>query len=143
MKATLLDYFWYIFCLSFRYYPIRYTLGLVKIGNPTKDSPVVVSGNYYLTVMKLRWQLKGTNCYLLVVDSAGVNIWCASGAGDFNESKISDAVNTYNIGKLVEHKKTRSTPTRCSWNRSQAIKAVLRLLRRLGASITIASKTIS
>lgn len=95
--------FWFFLSIIFRYFPIRYRTGLIKIGDPNPESPVFVSGNYYQTVYKLLNILKGHNCYVLICDSAGINVWCAAGAGDFNENKISDAISTYKLSEVVNH----------------------------------------
>lgn len=88
-----------------KYLPIPHKTGLIKIGNPNSKSPVFVSGNYFQTVKRIIKNLQGFDCYLLVVDSAGVNVWCAAGAGDFNEHKIADTVNVVKLHELVEHRK--------------------------------------
>ena len=92
------------YCVVTRYQPFRHRTGLLAIGQPDRDAPVFVSGNYFHTVVKLRRYLRGLDCYLLVADSAGINVWCAAGAGDFTEHKIADAVNTYHLRDRVEHR---------------------------------------
>ncbi|HLE12174.1 MAG: hypothetical protein A2504_13575 [Bdellovibrionales bacterium RIFOXYD12_FULL_39_22] len=99
------DYFWYCCSILFRYFPLRYPPGIVALGHPDKNSLVLISGNYFLTVFKLKRILKNLNCYILVVDSAGVNVWCAAGAGDFNENKVVDAIFTYKLDELVSHRR--------------------------------------
>jgi ferredoxin len=92
-------------CVLLRYNPIRHECGLIALGNPAPDSPVFVSGNYFHSVKRLIGALGGIDCYLLVADSAGINVWCASGVCDFNEHKIADAVNATGLGDKVCHRK--------------------------------------
>ncbi|OQA80448.1 MAG: acetyl-CoA decarbonylase/synthase complex subunit gamma [bacterium ADurb.Bin243] len=92
-------------CVLLRYNPIRSECGLVKIGNPSSASPVFVSGNYFHTVKRLEKALRGLDCYLLVCDSAGINVWCASGVCDFNEHKIADSVNSTGLSEIVSHRR--------------------------------------
>jgi len=99
----LISIFYIGLCIVFKYYPVRHKVGLIKIGHPTGDSQVLVSGNYYHTVKRIIRALKGLDCFLLVVDSAGMNIWCASGVGDFNEHKIADTVNSCHLKDIVNH----------------------------------------
>ena len=57
---------------------------LVQIGNPDRDSPVLVTCNFYITVRRMMRLLRGLDLWLLVADSKGVNVWCAAGAEEFN-----------------------------------------------------------
>lgn len=94
-------------CVIIKYNPIRYPVGLIECGHPSLDSPVFVSCNYYQTVVRLKHCLKNIDCRILVVDSAGINVWCAAGVGDFNEHKIADAIFATGLfdQALLNHKK--------------------------------------
>jgi NAD-dependent dihydropyrimidine dehydrogenase PreA subunit len=109
MIKSLLKKAWdlhtYSICVTSKYMPIRHPTGLFKLGAADENSPVFVSGDYYQTVIRLLKILKKHDCYLLVVDSAGINVWCAAGVGDFNEHKVADAVNTYEVQKVVNHRR--------------------------------------
>ncbi len=105
MMKKIIDHIINIRCVMLRYNPIRHEVGLIRIGNPGPDSPVLVSGNYFHTVKRLIAELSGIDCYLLVADSAGINVWCAAGVCDFNEHKIADAVNSCSIADIVTHRK--------------------------------------
>ena len=56
---TLRDSFGHLYDIVFRMLPHRDRTGLMKIGNPEPDSPVLVTGNYTETVRRLRKALKG------------------------------------------------------------------------------------
>jgi len=93
-----------IMCVTSRYLPVRHETGLFTFGNADANAPLLVSGDYFHTVRRLFATLSGRNCRLLVVDSAGINVWCAAGVGDFNENKIADALHTYEVEKTIAHR---------------------------------------
>ena len=102
--VNIKEKFLYTLSILLRFFPMPHVVGLKKFGNPSVDSPVFVSGNYIYTVVRLKKELKNKDCYLLVADSAGSNVWCACGVGDFNEHKIADAVNTFELKNIVNHR---------------------------------------
>lgn len=53
--------------------------GLYGIGSPDPDSDVLVTANYKLTFDHLRSALEGISAWILVLDTRGVNVWCAAG----------------------------------------------------------------
>lgn len=90
--------------LFLRYVPFPTKTRLIKIGNPTKQSPVFLTGNYQLTVAKVRKTLKDLDCYLLVANSHGINVWCAATGGHFTNYDVMSALKTSGIEDLVEHR---------------------------------------
>ena len=87
-----------------RWFPNPVTPGLRRIGAPNRGSPVVVTGNFHLTVRRVEKALASQNCYLLVVQSKGINVWCASAGGEMNTHSIISALKTSNIKSLVDHR---------------------------------------
>jgi ubiquinone/menaquinone biosynthesis C-methylase UbiE/NAD-dependent dihydropyrimidine dehydrogenase PreA subunit len=87
-----------------RWFPNPVVPGLRKIGTPDRDGPVVVTGNYHLTVRRVEKAIAGQNCYLLVVQSKGINVWCASAGGAMNTHSIITALKTSDIAGLVDHR---------------------------------------
>lgn len=79
--------------------------GIYAIGRPDADAPVLVTGNYDLTVRRLLRDTQGLNVYLLIVNSAGINVWCASGGGYFTADKIIAAVRASRLGRVVNHRR--------------------------------------
>lgn len=77
--------------------------GIYAIGSPDEESPVLVTGNYKLTIDKLRMELGGLNLWLLVIDTIGVNVWCAAGKGTFSTEEIIYRINKCKLKKLVTH----------------------------------------
>ena len=61
-----------------RFLPLPQKTGLIKIGHPDRNSPVLLTGNYHLTILKVKRALKGQNAFLLVANSRGINVWCAA-----------------------------------------------------------------
>jgi NAD-dependent dihydropyrimidine dehydrogenase PreA subunit len=90
----LRDFFGHLYDVVFRMLPHRDKTGLMKIGNPRRDSPVLVTGNYTETVRRLRKALKGENVWLLVANSKGINVWCAAGGGHLTHHDVISAVVT-------------------------------------------------
>jgi NAD-dependent dihydropyrimidine dehydrogenase PreA subunit len=88
----------------FRLFPCPIPTGLTRIGNPDHDSPVLVTCNFYLTVRRLMRNLRESDVWLLVVDSKGVNVWCAAGGEEFNTRSVVSAVRTSGISDLVDHR---------------------------------------
>lgn len=87
-----------------RIIPFPCKTGLIEIGNPDRNSPVFLTCNYHLTVERVRRALKGIDCYLLVANSRGHNVWCGSAGGDFTNYKITSVLKTSKIEELVDHR---------------------------------------
>ena len=78
--------------------------GLVALGNPTPDSPVFVTANYTLSFDALRAALQGRNGYILVLDTEGINVWCAAGKGTFGTDELVRRVETTGLSEIVRHR---------------------------------------
>lgn len=81
----------------------KFPTGIYAIGSPNEESPVLVTANYKLTIDKLRIELDGLNLWLLVIDTKGVNVWCAAGKGTFSTEEIIYRVNKCKLKRLVTH----------------------------------------
>lgn len=79
--------------------------GLYAIGNPDEASPVLVSANYKLTFDDLRKELTGLDCWLLILDTKGVNVWCAAGKGTFGTAEIVSRIEKTGLYEIVTHRK--------------------------------------
>jgi len=53
--------------------------GLYAIGEPDRKSPILVTANYKMSFDSLRSQLQNINAWILVLDTRGINVWCAAG----------------------------------------------------------------
>ena len=79
--------------------------GLYKVNKPDGNSPVLVSANYKLTFDTLRKNLDGLDCWLLVLDTKGVNVWCAAGEGTFSTDELVNRIEQTRLAELVTHRK--------------------------------------
>ncbi len=80
------------------------TPGLYAIGDPDLLSPVLVSANYKLSFDYLRRELGGLNLWILVLDTKGINVWCAAGKGSFGTAELIRMINQSRLEKLVSHR---------------------------------------
>jgi hypothetical protein len=78
--------------------------GLYAVGQPTPESPVLVSANYKMSFDRLRSQLAGVDAWVLVLDTRGVNVWCAAGKGTFGTDEIVGRVRANRLGEIVSHR---------------------------------------
>ncbi len=78
--------------------------GLYALGDPTADSPVFVTANYTLSFDALRSALAGTDGYILVLDTFGVNVWCAAGKGTFGTDELVRRIEATALGDVVNHR---------------------------------------
>jgi hypothetical protein len=79
--------------------------GLYRLGNPTKESPVFASANYTLSFDALRSALAGYDAYILVLDTKGINVWCAAGKGTFGTDELVNRIGTSGLSCTVTHQK--------------------------------------
>ncbi len=87
----------------FRWFPHRAATGLRAVGNPDENSPVLVTGNYTLTLARLLRCVKGLDLWLLVANSNGINVWCAACGGIFTDHQVISAVKTSLLAETVRH----------------------------------------
>jgi hypothetical protein len=79
--------------------------GLYAVGKPDAGSPVVVTANYKLTFDTVRFALTGRDAWLLVVDTRGINVWCAGGKGTFSAAGVSEQVKKTGLERVVSHRR--------------------------------------
>lgn len=78
--------------------------GLYSVGKPDENSPVLVTANYKLTFDALRKELTEQNLWILVLDTKGVNVWCAAGKGTFGTDELVRRVGAARLSEVVKHK---------------------------------------
>jgi len=78
--------------------------GIYAVGTPDENAPVLVSANYKLTFDSLRKELFGLNCWLLILDTKGVNVWCAAGKGTFGTDELVNRIAETQLTEIVSHK---------------------------------------
>jgi len=79
--------------------------GLWRVGEPDENAPVLVSANYKLTFDTLRSTLAGLDCWLLILDTNGVNVWCAAGKGAFGTEELVNRIGQSGLAGVVSHRK--------------------------------------
>ncbi|MBT3319291.1 MAG: acetyl-CoA synthase subunit gamma [Clostridia bacterium] len=75
------------------------------IGEPNEHSPMLVTANYKLTFDVVRRSMDGQNAWLMVIDTKGVNVWCAAGKGTFGTNEVIKRIKEFKVGRIIAHKK--------------------------------------
>ncbi|QJT07910.1 hypothetical protein E8L03_02750 [Oceanidesulfovibrio marinus] len=81
----------------------KITPGLYCVGSPGPDAPVLVTSNYKLTVDHLRARLGGVDAWVVVLDTHGVNVWCAAGKGLFGTEEAVARVRGCGLDQAAPH----------------------------------------
>ena len=109
LRLTSLDYVKALICWldAFkRTYAVK--PGLYYTGKTyDRDAPLLVTANYLLTVLLVVRRVRAQNARLLVVDSDGINVWCAAGKGRFGHDQIIQQLSRYDRETLMSGKKLR------------------------------------
>ena len=79
--------------------------GLYALGNPYNNSPVLVTANYKMSFDCLREALPGRNIWILVLDTIGINVWCAAGKGTFGTDELVKRIKSSGLSSIVKHRK--------------------------------------
>lgn len=79
--------------------------GLYALGNPDSDSPVFVSANYKMSFDVLRSSLAGRNGWILVLDTDGINVWCAAGKATFGTDELVRRIEATGLKEVVSHRR--------------------------------------
>jgi hypothetical protein len=84
----------------------RYAIapGLYAVGTPDPWSPIFVSANYKLSFDRLRASLTRLNAWLLVLDTKGINVWCAAGKGTFGTEEVVRRIGETGLAKVAAHR---------------------------------------
>lgn len=78
--------------------------GLYCTGNPGKHSPVLATANYKLSFDALRKELTGIDAWILVLDTRGINVWCAAGKGTFSTAEVAYQIQRAGLAEIVSHR---------------------------------------
>lgn len=79
--------------------------GLYAIGLPGPEAKVVVTANYKMSYDIVRRALAGRTCWLLVLETYGINVWCAAGKGTFGTGELVRRVTSTGLAKVVSHRR--------------------------------------
>jgi len=78
--------------------------GLYALGNPDNESHVLVTANYKMSFDRLREALPGRDAWLLVLDTKGINVWCAAGKGQFGTKELVRRIRMSGLDSVVTHR---------------------------------------
>lgn len=78
--------------------------GIYCVGNPDHTSSVLVTANYKMSFDLLRKELSGLNIWVLVLDTKGINVWCAAGKGTFGTDELINRIDKVQLSLLVSHR---------------------------------------
>ena len=79
--------------------------GLYAVGTPSAADPVLVTANYKMSYDLVRRSLAGRNVWLLVLETFGVNVWCAAGKGTFGTGELVRRVKAAGLDRVVSHRR--------------------------------------
>ena len=79
--------------------------GLYAVGSPDANSDVIATANYKYSFDIVRRDLKGLNLWVLVLDTKGINVWCAAGKGTFGTEEFVRRIRAANLDQIVNHKR--------------------------------------
>jgi hypothetical protein len=79
--------------------------GVYAVGKPDESSDVFVTANYKLSFDHLRKNLDGLNAWILVLDTKGINVWCAAGKGTFGTKELVNRIKLTNLDQLISHRR--------------------------------------
>ncbi len=79
--------------------------GLYAVGTPMPDAPVLVTANYKMSYDAVRRSLAGRNVWLLVLETYGINVWCAAGKGTFGTGELVRRIAATGLSQVVTHRR--------------------------------------
>ncbi len=79
--------------------------GIYALGNPNDKSPVLVTANYKMSFDRLRKALPERDAWILVLDTNGINVWCAAGKGTFGTEELVKRTESSRLKEIVSHRK--------------------------------------
>lgn len=78
--------------------------GIYAVGNPDVNAPVLVTANYKLSFDHVRKELKDIDAFILVLDTRGINVWCAAGKKTFGTEELVNRIRITGLSKVVNHR---------------------------------------
>jgi len=79
--------------------------GLYGVNRPNAQSPVYVTANYKMSFDRVRQALDGLDGWILVLDTRGINVWCAAGKGTFGTEELVRRIESSGLAGVVSHRK--------------------------------------
>ncbi len=102
---TFADGYGSVMCRISNTFRMKFTVapGLYALGKPDQNSLVLVTANYRLSLNALRRFLAGRNIWILVIDTKGINVWCAAGKGTFCTNEIVKQLSSCDLKSRISH----------------------------------------
>ena len=87
--------------------PVQVEPKVYPIGEPDANSPLMFTTNFSLTYYTVESDVEASRIpsYILVVDTEGTSVLTAYSGDKLNEKAVADAMNKYDVEKLVKHRK--------------------------------------
>ncbi len=79
--------------------------GLYAVGRPDEQSEVLVTANFKLSFDHLRKEISNLHAWILVLDTRGINVWCAAGKGTFSTTELIRRIRDTSLDKIVAHRR--------------------------------------
>ncbi|PLX79548.1 MAG: acetyl-CoA synthase subunit gamma [Desulfuromonas sp.] len=83
----------------------RIAPGLYAVGSPDKDAPVIVTANYKMSFDLVRRDLTGRSAWILVLETFGINVWCAAGKGTFGTEELVRRIEATKLAERLNHRR--------------------------------------
>ena len=85
---------------------MNYTVdpGLYALGEPSDQSPVLVTANYKMSFDSLREALPDRSAWIMVLNTDGINVWCAAGKGTFGTDELIQRIEGCGLTQVVSHR---------------------------------------
>ena len=78
--------------------------GIYALGNPDENSRILVTANYKMSFDRLREALPEKDFWILVLDTNGINVWCAAGKGTFGTQNLVNTIESIGLERIVSHR---------------------------------------
>jgi len=98
-------FFWFLARTGIKRTGLSIKPGLYRFANPDKKSEVFVTANYRLSVDALKIGLKELDAWVLILDTKGINVWCAAGKGTFGTEELIRQIYNNNLTEFTDHKR--------------------------------------
>jgi acetyl-CoA decarbonylase/synthase complex subunit gamma len=82
----------------------RVSPGIYAVGNPGRNAPVFVTANFKLSFDHLRRSLEAIDGWIMVIETRGINVWCAAGKGTFGTKEVVKRIRYHHLAELVDHR---------------------------------------
>jgi hypothetical protein len=85
---------------------MNYTVdpGLYAVGQPDNRASVLVTANYKMSFDRLRNSLSRRDLWILVLDTRGINVWCAAGKGTFGNAEFVERIKSSGLAQVISHR---------------------------------------